>query len=89
MGDGFFPLGVAVDDLPGLLETMAVAARQAGRDPAAIELTTHAPRDADTAKRLADLGVTRFIVSAGGNGDVAGVQRLLGEAIDNLRAWSI
>jgi probable F420-dependent oxidoreductase len=89
LGDGFFPLGVGIDDLPGLLETMAVAARQVGRDPAAIELTTHAPRDADTAKRLADLGVTRFVVSAAGDGDLAGVRRLLGEATGNLRAWSV
>jgi probable F420-dependent oxidoreductase len=89
LGDGFFPLGVGVDDLPGLLDTMTAAAVEGGRDPAAIEVTTHAPRDEDTAKRLADLGVTRFIVSAAGDGDLAGVRRLLGEATDNLRAWSV
>ncbi len=89
LGDGFFPLGVSVDDLTGLLKTMGEAARQAGRDPAAIELTTHAPRNAETAKRLADLGVSRFIVSAGGDGDLAGVRKLLEDATDKLLAWSV
>ena len=89
LGDGFFPLGVPIDQLSGLLDTMAAAAREAGRDPTAIEVTTHAPRDAETAKRLADLGVTRFIVSAAADGDLKGVRKIIHEATDNLRAWSL
>src|SRR5690606_12161410 len=39
LGDGFFPLGLQGDALAARLEEVAVAARAAGRDPAAVPLT--------------------------------------------------
>ncbi len=87
LGDGFFPLGVPVGELPGLLDIMAAAATDAGRDPAAIELTTNAPRDGDTAKRLVELGVSRFVLSASGDPDVESVRRMIGESRERLEAW--
>ena len=39
LGDGFFPLGLAGDLLDERLEQVAAAARDAGRDPAAVPLT--------------------------------------------------
>ncbi|MGD0747203.1 MAG: LLM class F420-dependent oxidoreductase [Acidimicrobiales bacterium] len=39
MGDGFFPLGVAGDDMVSLLDVMRRSAEEAGRDPATIEVT--------------------------------------------------
>jgi probable F420-dependent oxidoreductase len=62
LGDGFFPARGSADDLPPLLETMRAAARDAGRDPDAIEVTTGAPPDPDGLARLADLGVSRVVV---------------------------
>jgi probable F420-dependent oxidoreductase len=79
-GDGFYPLGVGPDELAGLLKLMRAAAQEAGRDADAVEVTVGAPLDLEVAKRLADLGVARFIVSArGGHGDVESVRRMIGE----------
>jgi alkanesulfonate monooxygenase SsuD/methylene tetrahydromethanopterin reductase-like flavin-dependent oxidoreductase (luciferase family) len=80
-GDGFYPLGVEVDDLAPLLKTMRAAAEQAGRDADTIELTVTAPRDPDTAKRLVDLGASRFTLSARDNPD----PRSIIELVDRYR----
>src|SRR5690349_2606536 len=61
LGDGFFPGVFQADQLPPLLETVWANARDAGRDPDAIEITAGA-FDYDTAARLADLGVARAAV---------------------------
>ena len=87
LGDGFFPLGVGVDELPALLEIMAKAARDAGRDPSAIELTTNAPRDQETASRLVDLGVTRFVFSAHAQFEVRQVSEFVEASREKLEAW--
>lgn len=76
-GDGFYPLGVDADALPALLKTMRAAATEAGRDPDGIELTVTAPRDADTAKQLIDLGASRFVLSARDNPDPRSVSELV------------
>lgn len=71
LGDGFFPYVISPEDLADRVEVTRAAAREAGRDPEAIELTvwpgSYAPGaafDLDLAKRYADLGVTRFVVAA-------------------------
>jgi probable F420-dependent oxidoreductase len=61
LGDGFFPFRISPDELAGLLDVMGAAAKDAGRDPAAIEITTSGSADLDTLKRLVDLGVTRVV----------------------------
>jgi probable F420-dependent oxidoreductase len=83
-GDGFYPLGVGPDELTQLLEVMRLAALDAGRDVAAIEISTGAPADLDTAKRLVELGVSRFMLSARGSGDLDGIRRLVGEFQDGI-----
>lgn len=62
-GDGFFP-GVADDEkLTWLLGIMREECKKVGRDPATIEVTSgRAVPDADSVKRLEDLGVSRFMV---------------------------
>ena len=86
-GDGFFPLGVGVDELPALLSLMAAAARDVGRDPAAIELTTNAPRDRETASRLVDLGVSRFVISSHAQSEVREVREFVEASREKLEAW--
>lgn len=58
-GDGFFPADPR--KLPELLPVLQQAARDAGRDPSEIEITTGGPPNLDTIKLLADLGVTRIL----------------------------
>jgi probable F420-dependent oxidoreductase len=62
LGDGFFPGRGEHDGLLPLLEEMRVAAKDAGRDPDAIEVSSGGGLDLDTVRRYADLGVSRFIV---------------------------
>jgi probable F420-dependent oxidoreductase len=83
-GDGFYPLGVGPGELVDLLAVMGPAAVSAGRDPAAIEVTTGAPADLETAKRFADLGVSRFILSDRGKDGVEGAIRLMGQFMDSV-----
>jgi probable F420-dependent oxidoreductase len=62
-GDGFFP-GVADDGkLKALLGIMREECKKIGRDPSTIEVTSgRAAPDPDAVKRLADLGVSRFVL---------------------------
>jgi probable F420-dependent oxidoreductase len=84
-GDGFYPLGVGPDELSSLLAIMRSAAVDAGRSADRIEITTGAPTDLAEAKRLAELGVHRFIISArGSSGDIDGVRRLVGEFAESI-----
>ena len=62
LGDGFFPGRGEHDGLLPLLDDMRAAAKEAGRDPDAIEVSSGGGLDLDTVKRYADLGVSRFIV---------------------------
>jgi alkanesulfonate monooxygenase SsuD/methylene tetrahydromethanopterin reductase-like flavin-dependent oxidoreductase (luciferase family) len=62
LGDGFFPGRGEHDGLLPLLDVMRAAAKDAGRDPDAIEVSSGGGLDLDTVKRYADLGVSRFIV---------------------------
>ncbi|HVV35794.1 MAG TPA: LLM class F420-dependent oxidoreductase [Acidimicrobiales bacterium] len=62
LGDGFFPAQSTIDDLPPLLDIMRTAAKDAGRDADAIEITAGGGLDLDTVKRFADLGVARLVI---------------------------
>jgi len=60
IGDGFFP--ASANNLPDLIDEMRRAAKDAGRDPDAIEVTTGGAPSVDFAKQLADQGVTRMVM---------------------------
>jgi probable F420-dependent oxidoreductase len=61
LGDGFFPAGrTSEDELRPLLDTMRASAKDAGRDPDAIEVTAGGVMDVDGVKRFGDLGVDRI-----------------------------
>jgi probable F420-dependent oxidoreductase len=71
VGDGFFPYVISPEDYARRVEEIRSTAVEHGRDPDAIELTVWpgsykfgSAFDLDLAKQYADLGVTRFIVSA-------------------------
>jgi probable F420-dependent oxidoreductase len=60
LGDGFFPGRSTDEDLVPLLDTMRASAKDAGRDPEAIEVTAGGVMDLDGVRRFADLGVDRI-----------------------------
>jgi probable F420-dependent oxidoreductase len=62
IGDGFFPAVYTAEDLAPLLDAVHAAARDAGRDPEAVEITSGGPMDADGVRRFADLGVSRIVL---------------------------
>ena len=64
LGDGFFPARGGPTELNRLFGLMRHTAEEAGRDPAAIELTTGGKPDPSYVERLAGLGVSRMILPA-------------------------
>ncbi len=62
LGDGFYPLRLDPERFPVLREAMEKSAREAGRDPSTIELTTSAPPRPEAIEPLARLGVHRVVV---------------------------
>jgi probable F420-dependent oxidoreductase len=86
-GDGFFP-GVANEEkLTWLLDIMRDECRKLGRDPSTIEVTSgRTTPDPEVVKRLADLGVGRFLVpppAYDSEGITKGLERL-GDLIATL-----
>jgi probable F420-dependent oxidoreductase len=77
LGDGFFPGLSDPGRLGGLLATMRRAAEEAGRDPAAVEVTAGGALDVDGVRRFEDLGVDRVAVPLLAF-DVDGIRRALG-----------
>jgi len=69
VGDGFFPATSDADEVARLLGIARASAREAGRDPDALEVTCGTPRDPDSVARLADLGVARLTTSGVGEID--------------------
>jgi probable F420-dependent oxidoreductase len=63
-GDGFYPLGVSVEKLAVLLDTMAEGASERGRDPRAIELTLLGAADLAAAEALAAQAADRMVIAA-------------------------
>jgi probable F420-dependent oxidoreductase len=78
MADGFFPARGAPSDL---LAVVRQGAEEAGRDPAAIEITAGIPDDLETLPALAAAGVRRVLVPvtsvAGLSSAVPGVEDVL------------
>jgi probable F420-dependent oxidoreductase len=62
LGDGFFPGRAEDSGLQELLEIMRAAAKDAGRDADAIEVSAGGGLDLDTVQRYAELGVSRFVI---------------------------
>jgi len=65
-GDGWHPLGLQGDDLRAALGDLRREAEEAGRDPAAIEITltgVSSTTNAGTIDMLGDLGVHRLVVT--------------------------
>ena len=62
LGDGFFPARGDLSTLGGLLDEMRAAAKDAGRNPDDIEVTTGGAIDVDGVKRYAEAGVHRLVV---------------------------
>lgn len=84
-GDGFFPYVISPEDFADRIVTIRATAVDHGRDPDAIELSVWQGSfkpggafDLDLAKQYADLGVTRFVVSA---------QEAGGSSFDDLRRF--
>ncbi len=78
LGDGFFP--GRNENIEQLVSVMRASAREAGRDPDAIELTVGASRRPEERRRLEDLGATRFMIPPPGFSaeDIdAGIERAL------------
>lgn len=87
LGDGFFPAGGGLDELPPLLDEMRAAASEAGRDADAIEITAGGATDAEGVKRAADLGVSRMVLPVFGR-DLESVRRRLAAFGDEVIARS-
>jgi len=86
LGDGFYPYVISPEDYAARLTTLREAARDAGRDADAVELTVWPGSydfgrsfDLDLVRAYADLGVSRLILSAGegGGDDIDSMRRLL------------
>ena len=60
VGDGYYIGGHDFDALPDLVDIMRSSARDAGRDPDAIEVTYTGDWEPDTARRYADAGIHRM-----------------------------
>ena len=80
LADGFFPgRGLPMD----LLDIVRRTAREAGRDPAAVEITVGIPDDLTTLPDIAAAGVSRVLVPVTG---VAGLARKV-SGPEDLLAW--
>jgi probable F420-dependent oxidoreductase len=77
LGDGFLPIAAGPEDLAGLRKIVEKSAREAGRDPASIEISCLGLPDAASAQAYADAGVDRMIV-ASHDADLEGVKRTFG-----------
>lgn len=85
LGDGFFPAKTSPDELAGLLDEMRRAAKDAGRDADAVEVTAGGAMDVDGIKRYAELGVKRIVIPPLGF-DVETLKQQLGNFAENVMA---
>jgi probable F420-dependent oxidoreductase len=84
LGDGFFPALGEIPKLKELFAMMSAEAQKAGRNPAAIELSSGGRATADHAKALQDIGVSRLIVAPPAfdrEGLTRGLERLGNEVV--------
>lgn len=70
LGDGFFPAIFPNSELwkrlPGLIQTMRQTARDAGRDPDSIAITSGGTRKAEEVARFEEQGVSRLVIRVRG-----------------------
>jgi probable F420-dependent oxidoreductase len=83
LGDGFLPIAAGPGDLARLRAIVEESAREAGRDPAAIEITCLGLPNEASAKAYADVGVDRMIV-ASEEPDLESVKRAIGPFGDDV-----
>jgi probable F420-dependent oxidoreductase len=83
LADGFFPGRSKPEEVVHLLEVMRHTAEDAGRDPAAIELTLGAPPDPAFVEQLMPLGVDRIVLPPMGF-DVDSVKAGIDQAVESL-----
>jgi probable F420-dependent oxidoreductase len=88
IGDGFFPFGVTRSEAPALLDVVRQSAREAGRDPASLEVTmdsfvTSGEEALTDVKSLEALGASRVLIPAGmfGSDPAPALQRYADEVI--------
>jgi alkanesulfonate monooxygenase SsuD/methylene tetrahydromethanopterin reductase-like flavin-dependent oxidoreductase (luciferase family) len=82
-GDGFFPI-VAAEKLKDIFGMMRDAAKEAGRNPDAIELTSTTTANVDAVKAAQDVGVTRVVFGPPTGNPAklrAGLERIANEVI--------
>ena len=77
LGDGFLPIAAGPEDLVRLRAIVEESAREAGRDPTAIETSCIGLPNEASAKAYADAGVDRLIV-ASHEPDLESVKRAIG-----------
>jgi probable F420-dependent oxidoreductase len=85
IGDGFQPLGLAPDDLSLRLGQVREAAEEAGRDPAAIELSLSGYLPTTTEEEIEaarSAGASRLVVSASITDDLA-------QVVDEMSAFAV
>lgn len=85
LGDGFFPAKGSLEQLTELFEVARAAAREAGRDPSAIEMTCGGAMDVEGVKRYADAGADRLVIPAFGR-DAEQYRQMLGAFSENVIA---
>jgi len=87
MGDGFFPALGEADKLKELFAIMREAARAAGRDPGAIELSCAARASVETIKPLQDIGISRVVTATpafDADGLTRGLDKIANEVLAKL-----
>ena len=82
-GDGFFPAKGSLEELSSLFELARATATEAGRDPAAIEMTCGGAMDVEGVKRYAEAGADRLVVPAFGR-DAESYKAMLGGFGENV-----
>jgi probable F420-dependent oxidoreductase len=85
LGDGFLPLGGSVGQLGELWKIVEQTAREAGRDPGAIELTYSGAATHDAALEIEQAGAQRMLI-ASIDKDLESAKRSLGEFSENIIA---
>lgn len=85
LGDGFIPLGGAPEDLAPLRKIIEETAREAGRDPSAVEISYLGAPGLESAQAIADAGAHRMLV-ASLDPDLEAAKRTLGAFADRVIA---
>jgi probable F420-dependent oxidoreductase len=83
IGDGFFPAKGSPEELSELFELARTAAKDAGRDAGAVEMTCGGAMDIDGVKRLADIGADRLVLPTFGSSEEK-YRQVLGAFGDNV-----